>query len=189
MAILRTQRLAVSWSVCLIIALFLSLAIMGCGESGPPPTPVPPTPTPVPPTPTPTPVPPTPTPVPPTPTPTPTPPPFERNTLRISAGDTRPMSYSISEREFSESQGKGCFEYEVDLIQESSSNHLDLRTHIVIPTGEEMREVIIDAMNSPIRGKVRIDQAGRYAIVLDNSYSLFTSKTVDIKTRAYWPCS
>lgn len=116
----------------------------------------------------------------------PTPPPFRNNTLRIGAGDSRSMNYSISSGQLA--QGRWCFEYEVDLIQEGSRNNLDLESFVNLPTGERIREVTIDALNSPIRGKVYAEQAGRYSIVLDNRSSLFTSKTVALKTRMYTPC-
>ena len=116
----------------------------------------------------------------------PTPPPFRNDTLRIGAGDSRSMSYSVSSGQLS--QGRWCLEYEVDLTQESSRNNLDLDSFISLPTGETIRQVTIDALNSPIRGKVYAEQAGRYSIVLDNESSLFTSKTVALKTRMYTPC-
>ena len=86
------------------------------------------------------------------------------------------------------SQGKACFEYEVDLIQEGSRNDLDLNSYVSLPTGEKIRQVTIDGLNSPITGKVYADQSGQYTIVLDNQSSLFTSKTVAAKTRMYTPC-
>ena len=116
----------------------------------------------------------------------PPPPPFQSDTLRIGAGDIRSMSYSVSSGQLS--QGRWCFEYEADLIQESSRNNLDLNSSVSLPTGEKIRQVTIDALNSPISGKVYADQAGQYSIVLDNQSSLFTSKTVALKTRMYTPC-
>ena len=96
------------------------------------------------------------------------------------------MSYSVEPAQLS--QGKWCFEYDVDLIQERSRNDLDLDSSISLPTGENIRQVTINSLNSPIQGKVYADHAGRYAIILDNQSSLFTSKTVSLKTRMYTPC-
>ena len=168
----------------LLVSTALALVAVGCGGQGDvvyfddvTPTPVPtatPTPTPVP-TATPT----------PTPVPTPTPPPFNTRTLRIAAGDQSSISYSIESSQIS--RGQWCLEYHVDLIQESSRNNLDLDSFINLPTGE-IRQVTIDALNSPIQGKVYAESAGKYTIVLDNQDSLFTSKTVSLKTRMYTPC-
>ena len=133
----------------------------------------------------------TPTPILSTPTPTPipatpTPPPFQTQTLRIAAGEQRSTSFSVESSRLS--KGRWCFEYHVDLIQESSGNNLDLDTFLTLPTGEAVRHVTVDALNSPIQGKLYAEDAGRYAIVLDNRPSLFTSKTVNLKTRMFYPC-
>ena len=117
---------------------------------------------------------------------TPTPPPFETQTLRIAAGEQRSMSYSIESSQLS--KGRWCFDYHVDLIQESSGNNLDLDSFLTLPTGEAVRQVTVNARNSPIQGKLYAEDAGRYAIVLDNRPSLFTSKTVTLKTRMFYPC-
>ena len=74
------------------------------------------------------------------------------------------------------------------MIQEGSRNNFDLDSFITLPTGEAIRQVTIDGSNSPIQGKVYAESAGRYAVVLDNGPSLFTSKTVVLKTRMYYPC-
>ena len=121
-----------------------------------------------------------------TPKATPTPPPFKSQTLRIGAGETRSISYNVESAKLS--KGRWCLEYDVDLIQEDSRNDLDLDSFISLPTGETMRNVTIDSLNSPIQGKVYADHAGQYAVVLDNQSSLFTSKTVSLKTRMYSPC-
>ena len=117
---------------------------------------------------------------------TPTPLPFETQTLRIAAGEQRSMSYSIESSQLS--KGRWCFEYHVGLIQESSGNNLDLDIFLTLPTGETVRQVTVNALNSPIQGKLYAEDAGRYAIVLDNRPSLFTSKTVTLKTRMFYPC-
>ena len=124
----------------------------------------------------------TPTPIP----PTPTPPPFETQTLRIAAGEQRGMSYNIASSQLA--KGRWCFEYHVDLIQESSGNNLDLDSFLTLPTGETVRHVTVNALNSPIQGKLYAEDVGRYAIVLDNRPSLLTSKTVTLKTRMFYPC-
>lgn len=119
---------------------------------------------------------------------TPTPPPFQSDTLVIDAGNARSMSYSVSSNDLSQAQGRWCFEYEADLIQKDSRNDLDLDSYVTLPTGEKTRQVTIDSLNSPIRGKIYAEQAGGYSVVLDNQSSLFTSKTVVLKTRMYTPC-
>ena len=118
--------------------------------------------------------------------PTPTPPPFENQPLRIAAGEMQSVYYDISSGQLP--QAEWCFEYEVDLVQEGSRNNLDLNAYVSLPTVEQIRQVTIDPLNSPIKGRVYADQAGRYAIVLDNTYSLFTAKTAKIKSRMYSPC-
>ena len=177
---MKTRLLSLSVSIA------LAFVVVGCGVLFDEVTPTPvPTPTPTPTaTPTPTPVP-TPTPTP-TPVPTPTPTPFKTRTLRIAAGDQSSISYSIESSQIS--RGQWCLEYNVDLIQESSRNNLDLDSFITLPTGETIRQVTLNALNSPIQGKVYAESAGQYAIVLDNRASLFTSKTVSLKTRMYFPC-
>lgn len=118
--------------------------------------------------------------------PTPTPPPFQYDTVRIAAGEVQIIHYDISSEQVP--KGKWCFEYEVDLIQEGSRNNLDLNSYVSLPTGEQVRQVTINSLNSPIRGKVYADQAGRYAVALDNTHSLFSSKTAKVKSRMYFPC-
>ena len=81
-------------------------------------------------------------------------------------------------------------EYEVDLLQGSEQRNLDVDSYISLPTGERIREVTINPVNSPIRGRVYPDQAGRYSFVIENRPSLMmeTEKTVIIKSRMYLPC-
>ena len=124
----------------------------------------------------------TPTPIPATPTPLP----FETQTMRVAAGAQRSVYYSIESSQLS--KRRWCFEYHVDLIQENSGNNLDLDSFLTLPTGETVRQVTISALNSPVQGKLYAEDAGQYAIVLDNRSSLFTSKTVTLKTRMYYPC-
>ena len=120
--------------------------------------------------------------------PSPTPPPFENKTLRIGAGESQSVYHNIPSQDFSQVQGRVCFEYEIDLIQEGSRNNLDIDTYVTLPTGETTRHVTVNNLNSPIRGKIYVEQPGRYSVVLDNSSSLFTSKTIASKTRMYTPC-
>ena len=131
------------------------------------------------------------------------PPPFRYDTLEFEADDIRYVYYDVSLSEFS--QGRWRLEYEVDLRQEDEENLVELFSYIALPTGERVREVTINSINSPIQGKVYAEQAGRHSLVLGDppregmtlidALAIIAQGTLSsgpkvavAKTRMYTPC-
>ena len=87
--------------------------------------------------------------------------PFRYDILELKADDIRYGYYDVSLSGFS--QGRWCMECEVELRQEDENAPMELFSYIALPTGERVREVIINSINSPIRGKIYAEHAGRYS--------------------------
>lgn len=115
----------------------------------------------------------------------PLPPPFEHQTLSVEARHSNAVYYDLAQSDFAE--GSWCLEYEADLVTGSDESSLDVDSYISVPTGERKRQVTINTLNSPISGRFYADAPGRYALVISNGRSLL-SKTVNVKTRMYFPC-